>query len=124
LLPHRSCYDRYSEHTRTVPDAGIYHGREGFFSWLARWGEAWESWRHEDLEVRAVGDDRVLALFRLVARGKGSGVEIQRLDAIAYMLRDAKVIRMEYFNDRQQALEAVGLREQGKPPPSTARWRS
>jgi ketosteroid isomerase-like protein len=94
-----------------IPDAGFYHGREGFFAWLARWDEGWESWKVEDLEFRSVGDAQVLALFRIVTKGKGSGIEMDRLDAIAYRLRDGKVIRSEYFNDRQQALEAVGLRE-------------
>jgi len=56
-----------------------------------------------------VGDDQVLALFRMVARGRGSGIEIDRLDAIAYKLRDARNVRLEYFNDRRQDLETVGL---------------
>ena len=98
-------------HDFDIPDAGVYHGREGFFAWLARWDEGWESWRIEDLEVRPVGDDQVLALFRIVTRGGGSGIEMDRLDAIAYQLREGKIIRSEYFNDRDQALEAVGLRE-------------
>jgi ketosteroid isomerase-like protein len=98
-------------HDFDVPDAGIYHGHEGFFAWLARWDEGWESWRIEDLEFRPAGRDQVLALFRMVTRGKGSGIEIDRLDAIAYRLRDGKIVRSEYFNDRRQALEAVGLRE-------------
>ena len=98
-------------HDFDIPDGGIYHGRKGFLTWNVHWGEAWEAWRIEDLELRAMGDDRVLALFRLVARGRGSGIEIDRLDAIVYQVRDAKIVRLEYFNDREQALKAVGLRE-------------
>lgn len=98
-------------HDFDVPDAGIYHGRDGFFAWLARWNEGWESWRIEDLDFRSVADDQVLALFRMVTRGKGSGIEMDRLDAIAYRIRGGKIIRSEYFNDREQARKAVGLRE-------------
>ena len=78
-----------------IPDAGVYRGREGFFAWLARWDEGWESWRIEELEVRPVGDDQALALFRMVTKGKGSGIEMDRFDAIAYRLRDGKIVRSE-----------------------------
>src|SRR2546429_330365 len=46
-------------------------GTDSFYAWLARWDEAWESWRIEDLEVRAVGGDRTISLFKMIARGKG-----------------------------------------------------
>jgi ketosteroid isomerase-like protein len=96
-------------HDFDIPDGGIYHGQEGFLTWNAHWGEGWETWRIEDLELRPVGEDQVLALFRMVARGAGSGIEIDRLDAIAYKVREARIVRLEYFNDRRQALEVVGL---------------
>ena len=98
-------------HDFDIPDAGVYRGHDGFLAWLRGWGEGWESWRVEDAEFRPVDDDQVLALFRMVTKGKGSGIEMDRLDAIAYRLRDGKIIRSEYFNDREQALEAVGLQK-------------
>jgi ketosteroid isomerase-like protein len=94
-----------------IPDADVYRGRDGYFAWLARWGESWERWRIENLEVRAVGDDRAIALFDIVATGKGSGVELTRHDAITYTLAHGKVIRFDYYNDQGRALEAVGLSE-------------
>jgi hypothetical protein len=30
---------------------------------------------------------------------------------VAYTLRSGKIVRIEYYNDQRQALEAVGLRE-------------
>jgi ketosteroid isomerase-like protein len=95
-------------HDFDVPDAGIFHGEDGYFAWLARWGEGWESWTVEDVEVRPAGDDQAIALFRMIAKGRGSGIEIQRRDAIAYRLRDGKIVRLEYF-DQTEALKAVGL---------------
>ena len=50
-------------------------GTDSFLEWLARWDDAWESWRFEDLEIRSVGDDQAIALFRMVTTGKGSGIE-------------------------------------------------
>jgi len=47
----------------------------------------------------------------MVAKGRGSGIEINREDAIAYTLHGGKITRVEYYNDQQQALEAAGLSE-------------
>jgi ketosteroid isomerase-like protein len=98
-------------HDFDIPDAHVYRGPDGFLDWLANWDKAWETWSPSELNFRQVGDDRVLALFRTIARGRGSGIEMSREDAIVYTLHVGKVTRIEYYNDQHQALEAVGLRE-------------
>jgi ketosteroid isomerase-like protein len=85
-------------------------GKDSFLEWLARWDQAWESWRLEDVAVRAAGDDRAIALFRIVATGKGSGIELSRLDALVASFRGGKVVKLGYYNDQALALEDVGLR--------------
>ena len=94
-----------------IPDASDYRGHNGFFRWLERWNESWESWRLEDIELVPVGDDHVVGLWRMVAKGKGSGVEIERPDAVVYKLREGKIVRMGYYNDQQRALQDAGLRK-------------
>ena len=94
-----------------ILDADDYRGHDAFFKWLADWGESWESWRMEDIELRPAGEDHVVALFRMVVRGKGSGIELERQDALVYELRRGKIVRIGYYNDQRQALEAAGLRE-------------
>lgn len=94
-----------------IPDGHVYRGPDGFVEWLANWASAWETWSMRDLRVRDVGDERVLATFCLVAKGKGSGIELARDDAVVYTLRQGKILRAEYYNDQQQALRAVELRE-------------
>jgi ketosteroid isomerase-like protein len=84
-------------------------GADSFLEWLARWDQAWESWRIEDIEVRAAGDDRVIALFRMVAKGKGSGIELTRLDALVASFRAGKAVKLGYYNDQVLALKDVGL---------------
>jgi ketosteroid isomerase-like protein len=84
-------------------------GRDSFLAWLARWDEAWESWRIEDLEVRTAGDDQAIALFRMVAKGKGSGIELTRPDALVASFRGGNAVKLGYYNDQALALEAVGL---------------
>lgn len=98
-------------HDHDLPDADIYRGHDGFLKWVAQWGESFETWSVEDIELRAAEADRVVALFRMVATGTGSGVEVDRLDGVAYTLADSSIVRMDYFNDQQQALEAAGLEE-------------
>ena len=94
-----------------IPDASDYRGHNGFFRWLERWNESWESWRLEDIELVPVGDDHVVGLWRMVAKGKGSGIELSRRDALICTLRAGKIEKGTYYNDQQQALEAVGLSE-------------
>ena len=64
----------------------------------------------EDIEFRPAVDDQVIALF-MVTKGKGSGIEVKRGDAIVYRLNRDKITRTEYFNDQGTALEAAGLSE-------------
>jgi|SRR5271165_599359 len=84
-------------------------GSDSLLEWLARWDQAWESWRIEDIEVRAAGDEQAIGLFRMVAKGKGSGVELARSDAVVASFRGGKVVKLGYYNDQAVALEAVGL---------------
>jgi ketosteroid isomerase-like protein len=97
-------------HDFDLPDAGVYHGHDGFRAWLERWSDGWESWRMEDVEFRSAGDDGVIALFRVVARARHTGIELERDDAIVYRIRDGRIARLEYFNDQRAALDAAGLR--------------
>jgi ketosteroid isomerase-like protein len=95
----------------TVDDTVIPEstGADSFHEWIGRWDAAFESWRIEDLEVRSIGEDRTLSLFRIYARGKSSGVELARGDAAIAEFRDGKIVRIAYYNDQAQALEAAGL---------------
>ena len=86
-------------------------GTDSFLEWLARWDQVWESWHIEDLEVRAAADDQAIALFKMVAKGKGSGVELTRLDAVVASFRGGQAVKLGYYNDQAKALQAVGLRE-------------
>src|SRR6476661_922370 len=63
-------------------------GADSFYAWLARWNESWESWRIEDLEIRAVGEDRTISLCKMIVKGKGSGIELAQHDAALAEFRD------------------------------------
>ena len=90
-----------------IPDADVGRGHDGFFAWLRRWNEAWGSWRVQDLDIKPEGDDRVIALFRMIASGEHSGLELERRDAIVYRLERGLIVYLANYNDQEQAFEAA-----------------
>lgn len=77
---------------------------------LARWEGEWDDYEVIPEEFLDLGD-RVVVTVRLRGRGHGSGVEIDALFCKIYTPRDGKIIRMDEFTDRAEALEAAGPQE-------------
>jgi ketosteroid isomerase-like protein len=88
----------------------VYHGHEGV---RQAWRDALSAFGEVDFEVEELIDagDQVLAVIHEREVGRASGVPVETSHLAVWTLADAKVIRMQVFDDRQQALEAVGLRE-------------
>jgi hypothetical protein len=95
-------------------DAEHFRGHDEVRKWLAVWSDAWGSWRIEGVKVRPVAEDRAIALFLMICKGKGSGIELSRRDALVCTLQARKIVEMTYYNEQQlpQAFEAAGLSEQ------------
>lgn len=94
-----------------IPDAqNPYRGMDGVTKWLSDFDEAWASY---EMEVERLIDagERVVSLFRIRAVGAGSGVAVERGDAMVWTFRNGKLARLDYFNDQAEALKAAGLRE-------------
>jgi ketosteroid isomerase-like protein len=72
--------------------------------------EAFEDFRLEPEEFVDAGD-RVVVRSHFRGRGKESGVETEGRMHSVTALRDRKIVRIEYFNDWAEALEAAGLSE-------------
>ena len=68
----------------------------------------WEEERVEVDELRDLGG-QVLALYRWIARGRGSHVVVEHPVATLNTVRGGKIVRIEYFLDQSKALEAAGL---------------
>ena len=94
-----------------IPDAGNYRGHEGYLRWLEDWGEAWDDFSMEPERWIDAGD-KVVLILQMTAKGKGSGVEVKRRDAMVWTVGDGKTVRLDYYNNEAQALQAVGLSEQ------------
>jgi ketosteroid isomerase-like protein len=91
-------------------EGSVYRGHEGFRRWYADSFESFEDLRNEWTEFRDLGD-RVLALGRVQARGRESGVEIDSPMGWVFTVRGGKLLKAEGFLDPAKALEAAGLRE-------------
>lgn len=53
----------------------------------------------------------VLHLYRIVGRGKGSGVPVEQDIAILWRLSNHQIVEGQVFLDQREALEATGLSE-------------
>ena len=63
------------------------------------------------LEVIDVGDDTYVLVTRHRGRGRENGIDMDFRVFYVQRYRDGKLVRVEMFFSREQALEAVGLRE-------------
>jgi ketosteroid isomerase-like protein len=73
----------------------------------ARWKGEWDDYELTPEEFVDKGN-HVVVTVRMRGRGRGSGVEIDGLFYDVFTLRDGKIVRMEQFTERSEALEAVG----------------
>ena len=107
------------EEALTAADPGIVwnpleepptQGHEAVRSYVERWEREWDT--YEAIPEQCVdGGDRVVVTARARARGRGSGIEVDAWFHRVYTLRDGKVVRMNEFTQRSEALVAAGLSE-------------
>jgi ketosteroid isomerase-like protein len=73
----------------------------------------WGSWDDYQLVAEELIDagSSVVGVVRERGRGKGGGVPFDRRWARVWTLSRGRIIRMEVFSEKADALEAVGLRE-------------
>ncbi len=90
-------------------DAGEYRGRTGVERWLSDWETAWSDFGMRAEEFIDVGEHRVLVFVRMSATGRESNVNVEREDAILYALTDGLISRIDYYNNRPEALAAAGI---------------
>jgi ketosteroid isomerase-like protein len=93
-----------------VFNPAIYEGYDGIMRWRAEVGDVWDFYRTE-AEQFLDGDDVVVVLARERARGKGSGIEVDRTTALLYRLSAGRVSEIRLYHDRGRALRDAGLAE-------------
>jgi ketosteroid isomerase-like protein len=68
-------------------------------------------YRTEVKDFVDAGDDRILVLIRDHGRLRGSDAEVDLVAANVWTVRDGKIARIEFYVNREQALEATGPTE-------------
>jgi uncharacterized protein len=101
------------EDAAEVPGSRSYRGTREVRGYLESFAQQWEEIRFEPEGILDAGE-QVVALVRMVARGRASGAQVDARLAHLYELREGRgmrVLRVCTFFDREKALEAAGLSE-------------
>ena len=88
-------------------NSGDFRGPEGLLQWSAEWEEAWEEFRVEARAVEPLGDHYVLVDSHQVARGAGSGIDVEMDVFWAFETEGGKVRRMHIYVSRDHAMDAI-----------------
>jgi ketosteroid isomerase-like protein len=90
--------------------------RRGSFKGHAAVRERWDVLFEPFAEVRIepeefvdAGEETIVAVFRINARGKASGVPVEMQLGYVLSIRDGKVVRMKAYLDPEEAKHAAGL---------------
>jgi ketosteroid isomerase-like protein len=109
-----SHYDEDVELVFNVPDtrAGTFTGREATGRWFGDWLSSFDrDARFEITELTELEDGSVLLIADHHARGRTSGAEVHGTVVWLYRLRNRKIVRVEGYASRDEAIEAAGLPE-------------
>ena len=95
--------------SRTGIDAGAFHGVEAvgrvFGDWMRAFGGGV---RFEDLVIER-GSDAYAVSAHMRARGRESGIELERDWAWVYWMRSGKIVRVEMHEDLETARKIAGV---------------
>jgi ketosteroid isomerase-like protein len=94
-----------------TPMEGVYHGREEVLVLFRALRESFGMLRFELEEVRDLSSSEVLSLGYLHVEGRGSGAAATTPFGAVTEIRDRLTVRHRFWMDRDEALDAVGLRE-------------
>src|SRR3954452_17408447 len=94
----------------SLDDRGPMHGKDAVRAYAQDWLDMFDDVKVEPVELIDAGEDQVIAVLRGSGRAKLSGVEVDLTYAVVYTIRDGKIARGREYMERDQALEAVGLK--------------
>jgi ketosteroid isomerase-like protein len=91
------------------PDAGVFRGRAAALARMQATVELIGPITVHLEELIEVGDGRFVACTRMVGEGAPSDQPYTQSFAVVQRMREGLVVEADYYLDRAQALEAVGL---------------
>jgi ketosteroid isomerase-like protein len=86
----------------------VYRGHDGVRSWYAETNEPWAELQAEPQRFVDAGE-RTVVVIALHARVPGGRVDVAAEIAHVVTIRDARVVRLDGYDDADAALAAVGL---------------
>jgi hypothetical protein len=86
-------------HDVELLDSRVHRGREGWERWVGDWRQAWDDYSVGRREAIEIDESRMLTVHRLRARGRVSGVQLERTDAQLWTFADGLLVRMDYLPD-------------------------
>jgi ketosteroid isomerase-like protein len=92
------------------PETEEMRGHDGAVRFLVTQTEAFDALRVEPQEFVEAAD-RLVVTVRVTGHARHSGIEIEFDRSHVFTYRGGKVVRLEIYVDRAEALEAAGLRE-------------
>ena len=93
------------------PQQGVYRGRAEVAQFLRSW---WDAFDESSIVIDELIDagGTVVSAFHGHQRGRASGLEVEGRGAVlVWRVRDGKIASATLYQERQEALEAAGLRE-------------
>jgi len=88
----------------------VSHGFHGFIENWRDWLEPWERYYIEVEEFIDAGDE-VVSLSRVLAKTTREAVAVEHRPAAVWSVREDKIVRVRFYLEREEALEAAGLSE-------------
>jgi ketosteroid isomerase-like protein len=101
--------DTVFDFTDVYPDGRVVKGVDGVRQIAANW--PWDALHFDPERFLDIDGQRVLVFVRATATGIGSGVPVERRTAHACTFSEGSLVHFKVYSDREEALEAVGLRE-------------
>ncbi len=87
----------------------VYRGLEEIGEATLDWLGAWDSyWMTAEKFIDA--EDNIVVFMHLHARPAGGERALEQETTAVWTMRDGKALRVRYYDDRDEALEVVGLR--------------
>jgi ketosteroid isomerase-like protein len=95
---------------RDFPEPGV-RGPEAAWDFYMTIADAFERVPIADAELVDAGADKVLVHPRYGLCGRRSGADVKFDYSFVATVRQGRILRMQWFADRSEALEAAGLEE-------------
>jgi ketosteroid isomerase-like protein len=94
---------------RDWPESDVIRGREAVWDFYVDVFGAWREGSFENVELIEAGNDKLVTHMRAEMQGKASGASVMLSYWLVITFRNGKILRIEYFAERGEALEAMGL---------------